>query len=121
MVIDRTARRGAGNSGCLGVIALVAIAVFVGKPWFEVWFRGYQYEDVLRQGLQFANAEPDTAILRKVRAKVDSIGGIPEEAYDIRLERRNGQVVISGGYDDVMRFPVKPQRVRKDFVIERTQ
>lgn len=121
MVNDRSARRGAGSSGCLGLLVVAALVFFVGKPFLEVWFRGYQYEDVLRQGLQFAGAEPDTTIVRKVRAKVDSIGGMPEEAYDIRVERRNGMIVISGGYDDVMKFPGKPKPVRKEFVIERPQ
>jgi hypothetical protein len=105
--------------GCLGFLVLAGIAGYVGWPAARVYIRAYEYEDVLRQGLQFATIEADTTILRKVRAAADSIEGLPGEAFDVRIDRRNNRISISGGYDDVIRFPLRPKPVRKEFTIER--
>ena len=115
-------RRGAGSIGCLGSLVIVALVVWIGLPAARVYFRAYQYEDVLRGELQFATVDPDSAMLRKMRAAADSIDGLPSEAFDIRIERRNGMIAVEGGYDDVIVFPFGQTRpVRHDFRIERGQ
>lgn len=112
-------RRGAGSIGCMGMLVILALVAWIGLPAARVYFRAYEYEDVLRQGLQFAAVEADSTILRKVRAAADSIPGLPEEARDIRLERRASGITIEGGYDDVIKFPFRPKVVRFDHRIER--
>lgn len=112
-------RRGAGSIGCFGMLVILALVAWVGLPAARVYFRAYEYEDVLRQGLQFATIEADSTIQRKVRAAIDSIEGLPAEAYDIALERRANGITLAGGYEDTIRFPFRPKVVRHDFVIER--
>jgi hypothetical protein len=112
-------RRGAGSIGCMGMLVIAGVAIWIGLPAARVYFRAYEYEDVLRQGLQFAAVEADSTILRKVRAAADSIEGLPAEARDIRVERRSNAITITGGYEDVIRFPFRPKTVRFDHTIER--
>lgn len=112
-------RRGAGSIGCLGMLVIAGAVIWIGLPAARVYFRAYEYEDALRQGLQFAAVEADSTILRKVRAAADSIPGLPDEARDIRIERRASAITIEGGYDDVIRFPFRPRVVRFDRRIER--
>ncbi|MCU0618338.1 MAG: hypothetical protein MUF40_00280 [Gemmatimonadaceae bacterium] len=113
-------RRGAGSIGCLGTLVLAAVVLWVGLPAARVYLRAWQYEDVLRGELQFATVESDSVMLRKMRAAVDSIDGLPDEAYNIRIERRNTAIRILGGYEDTIALPFgRGKAVRHDFRLER--
>ena len=115
-------RRAAGSMGCMSVLAITAIALWVGLPAAHVYMRAYQYEDILRGELQFATVDPDSAMLRKIRAAADSIDGLPAEAYDIVIDRRNRTITIEGGYEDTIHFPLgRKKAVRHDVRIERSQ
>lgn len=114
-------RRGAGSGGCLFGIALIAAAIVFGWPAARVYLRAYEYEDALRQTLLHAKADDDDGLRNRMRASADSIGGLPDEAYDVLVERSGGRILLSAVYTDTIRIPVKPMAVTHRFKVERAE
>ncbi len=114
-------RRGSGSGGCLVGVALIAAGVLFGWPAVKVYVRAYEYEDALRQTLMHAKASDDEAMRARMRASVDSIGDLPDAAYDIEIDRREGMIRLVAAYTDTIRFPVKPTPVTHRFSVERVE
>lgn len=114
-------RRGSGSGGCLMGIALVAAAIVFGWPAARVYIRAYEYEDAMRQTLLHAKADNDEGLQTRMRASADSIGELPDAAYDIRVDRRDGVIRLSATYTDTIKFPVAPRPVTHRFSVERME
>jgi hypothetical protein len=114
-------RRGSGSGGCLTMIALGAAAVVFGWPAAKVYLRSYAYEDALRQTLLHSKADNDEGLQTRMRFAADSIGGLPDDAYDVRVDRRDGMIRLTAQYTDTMKFPIAPRPVRHRFSVERSE
>jgi len=114
-------RRGSGSGGCLMGIAFVAAAIVFGWPAARVYIRAYEYEDAMRQTLLHAKADNDEGLQTRMRASADSIGELPDAAYDIRVDRRDGVIRLSATYTDTIKFPVAPRPVTHRFSVERME
>ncbi len=102
-------------------IALVAAAIVFGWPAAKVYLRAYEYEDALRQTLLYAKGNDDEGLQRRMQAASDSIGGLPDQAYEIHVERREGMIRLSASYTDTIKFPVAPRPVTHRFSVERAE
>ena len=114
-------RRGAGSGGCVVGVALMAAAVLFGWPAAKVYLRAYEYEDAMRQTLVHARTDDDEAMRSRMRASADSIGELPDAAYDIQVDRREGMVRLVAAYTDTIRFPLAPKPVTHRFSVERVE
>ncbi len=114
-------RRGSGSGGCLVWIALIAAAIVFGWPAAKVYLRAYEYEDALRQTLLHAKADTDEGLQSRMRASADSIGGLPDAAYDIAVDRREGMIRLIASYTDTIKFPISPRPVTHRFSVERQE
>jgi len=114
-------RRGSGSGGCLTFIALVAAAIVFGWPAAKVYVRAYEYEDAMRQVLLYSKGENDEGLQSRMRASADSIGDLPDDAYDIRVMRTDGMLRLSASYTDTIRFPISPRPVTHRFIVERPE
>ena len=114
-------RRGSGSGGCLLGIALVAAAIVFGWPAAKVYLRAYEYEDAMRQTLLHAKGDDDAGLKRRMQAAADSIGELPDDAYNVLVDRRGGMIRLSASYTDTIRFPVSPKPVTHRFSVERAE
>jgi hypothetical protein len=114
-------RRGSGSGGCLLGIALIAAAIVFGWPAAMVYIRAYEYEDAMRQTLLHARGDDDDGLRNRIRAAADSIGQLPDAAYDIDVERSDGVVRLRATYTDTIRFPIRPMAATHRFVVERPE
>jgi hypothetical protein len=46
---------------------------------------------------------------------------LPDAAYDIRVDRRDGMIRLSASYTDTIKFPVSPRPVTHRFSVERME
>lgn len=114
-------RRGSGAGGCLVWIAVAAAALVFGWPAAKVYIRAYEYEDALRQVLLYGKSDDDEGLRARMRASADSIGELPDDAYDVQVERREGLIRLRASYTDTIKFPVKPRPVTHTFSVERAE
>jgi hypothetical protein len=75
----------------------------------------------MRLTLLYAKGADDEAIRTRMRASADSIGGLPDEAYDIAVERYEGVIVLKAVYTDTIKIPIRPKAVTHRFEVERAQ
>jgi hypothetical protein len=116
-----TPRRGGGNGGCLFMVALIAAAVVFGWPTAKVYLRAYEYEDAMRQVLLHAKADTDEGLQTRMRAAADSIGGLPDDAYDVQVQRAGSAIRMSATYTDTIAIPIMPRAVTHRFAVERQE
>lgn len=114
-------RRGMSNLGCLMGILLLAAFIVVGLPVGKVYMRAYEYEDAMRQTLLHGKTDDDDGLRASMRASADSIGDLPEEAYDVDVTRENGMIGLRAAYTDTIRIPVMPRAVTHRFDVERPE
>jgi hypothetical protein len=114
-------RRGSGSGGCLLWVAIGAAAIVFGWPAAKVYIRAYEYEDAMRQTLLHAKASTDEGLQTRMRFAADSIGGLPDDAYQVNVDRREGMIRLSATYTDTMKFPVSPRPVTHRFSVERPE
>lgn len=114
-------RRGSGTGGCLMGLALVVAAFVLGLPAGRVYMRAYEYQDALRQTLTYAKGDDDEGLRARMRAAADSIGDLPDAAYLIDVDRRDGMIRLRATYTDTIKFPLLPKPVTHRFDIERPE
>jgi hypothetical protein len=100
-------RRGGAVGGCLTMIGSVAFIAWLGMPAIRSYARAFKYEDAIRGAIQYAPTDNDEGIRRRIGAAADSIGGLPDEAYDVNVDRNNGRIRISAQYTDTLTFAFK--------------
>lgn len=114
-------RRGTSSGGCLVWIALIAAAAVFGWPAAKVYLRAYEYEDALRQTLLYSKSQTDEGLQERMRFAADSIGGLPDDAYQVTVERRETSIRLTATYTDTIKFPVAPRPVTHRFDVERKE
>jgi hypothetical protein len=114
-------RRGSGAGGCLFLLALIAAAAVVGWPAAKVYIRAYEYEDAMRQTLLHSKGDDDEQLKARMRASADSIGELPDDAYDVEVERRASMIRLRASYTDTIKFPIMPKPVTHRFEVERAE
>ena len=92
---------GKGRLGCLFVILLVVLAVYVGKDFGAVYFRYYQLNDEVKSQASFAPGLTDQAIRDRLVSKADSLN-IPlgPKQWQIKRTRSPSEISISAEYTD---------------------
>lgn len=97
-------RAGASTLGCLfGILLVIAIGYFgvnIGRPFWN----HYQYEDRMRQEARFAAKRSDLTIQRRLAEYADSLG-LPENAGNVRVRRREGTIEIWAEYYELVELP----------------
>lgn len=97
-------RAGRSSLGCLFMLLLVVAAAYFGVNVGEAYWRSYQYQDAMKQTIRFADNLNDSTIVARLHAKADSLG-LPDDAYDLDLERGHGVVSVSAEYQERVELP----------------
>ena len=104
------ARRGASTLGCLIPLLILALGAYIAVDFGEAYFRFYQFKDAMGQEARFAATRTDDQITGHLSALADSLS-MPPGAELITITRSNTQVTISTDYDEVIKLPLKKERV----------
>ncbi len=96
-------RRGAGRSGCLTYLLLIAAALYIGLPVGEAYLRYAQYKDAMRQEVRFRANLPNAKIRSHLAIMADSLG-LPPEAGDVTVTRNGNEITVDAEYDEVIRL-----------------
>lgn len=103
-------RRGASRIGCLLPLLVLAIGAYVAIGFGEAYFRFYQFKDAMGQEARFASTRTDDQITGHLSALADSLE-LPPGAELITITRSGAMITISSDYDEVIRLPMKKERV----------
>jgi hypothetical protein len=103
-------RRGESRLGCLVVLLVLALGAYVAIDFGEAYFRFYQFKDAMGQEARFATTKTDDQITSRLAALADSLQ-LPPGAELITIERSPTVITISSDYDEVIKLPLKKERV----------
>jgi hypothetical protein len=103
-------RRGESRIGCLLPILLLALAAYFAVDFGEAWFRFWQFKDAMGQEARFSSDKTDAQITTRLSALADTLQ-LPPGAELITIERTPATITISSDYDEVIRLPLKKERV----------
>jgi hypothetical protein len=103
-------RGGFSRLGCLIPLLILAIALFVAVDFGEAYFRFYQFKDAMGQEARFATTKTDDQITERLAALADSLQ-LPPGAELISIQRSTSVITISSDYDEVIKLPLKKERV----------
>ena len=99
------ARPGRSALGCLfSLLIIVAVGYFAVNAGESYW-RFYQFQDDMRQEVNFAKERTNEQIITRLRASVDSLG-LPEEAKRISIHRSENGISVESSYDDRVEMPM---------------
>jgi hypothetical protein len=98
-------RAGASTLGCLVTLLIVAAVGYFAVNIGEVYWRYIQYRDAMVQTSNFARQLSDEEILRRLRAKADSLD-LPAQAKRIQLRRSASRISLSVQYYETVEFPL---------------
>ncbi len=91
------ARAGNVRLGCLFVMLVVGVLVYVGTSVGQMYMRYYQYEDAFKQEVRFAAHHSDTEIKRHLQSLADTLQ-LPDDAQTIYLKRKPHHILIWNEY-----------------------
>ncbi len=103
-------RRGASRLGCLIMLLILAVGAYIAVDFGEAYFRFYQFKDATGQEARFATTRTDEQITSHLSALADSLQ-LPPGAELITISRGPTVVTISSDYDEVIKLPLKKERV----------
>lgn len=103
-------RRGESRLGCLVVLLVLAVGAYFAVDFGEAYFRFYQFKDAMGQEARFATTKTDEQITTRLSALADSLQ-LPPGAELITIQRGPTVITISSGYDEVIKLPLKKERV----------
>jgi hypothetical protein len=103
-------RRGESRIGCLLPILLLALGAYFAVDFGEAWFRFWQFKDAMGQEARFSSDKTDAQITARLSALADTLQ-LPPGAELITIERTPATITISSDYDEVIRLPLKKERV----------
>jgi hypothetical protein len=103
-------RRGASRIGCLLPLLLLAVAAYFAIDVGNAYFRFYQFKDAMGQEARFAFTRTDDQITGHLSALADSLE-LPPGAELITISRSGNLITISSDYDEVIKLPMKKERV----------
>ena len=82
-------------------ILLVVFVIYGGLNAGEVWFKYFRFKDAMAQEARFASRTTDESILRRLRAKADSLE-LPADARRVTIRRFPDGVHMWAEYDDLI-------------------
>jgi hypothetical protein len=103
-------RRGESRIGCLLPILILAVAAYFAVDFGEAYFRFYQFKDAMGQEARFSSDKTDAQITTRLSALADTLQ-LPPGAELITIERTPAMITISSDYDEIIRLPMKKERV----------
>lgn len=103
-------RRGASRLGCLVGVLVLAVAAYFAIDFGEAYFRFYQFKDAMGQEARFATTKTDDQITSRLSALADTLQ-LPAGAELVTIQRTPTLVTISSDYDEIIRLPLKKERV----------
>ena len=103
-------RRGESRIGCLLPVLLLALAAYFAVDFGEAYFHFYQFKDAMGQEARFSGDKTDAQITTRLSALADTLQ-LPPGAELITIERTQSTITISSDYDEVIRLPLKKERV----------
>jgi hypothetical protein len=103
-------RRGESRIGCLLPLLILAVAAYFAVGFGEAYFRFYQFKDAMGQEARFSTDRTDDQITKRLSALADTLQ-LPPGAELISIERTPSTVTISSDYDEVVKLPMKKERV----------
>ena len=103
-------RRGESRLGCLVVLLALAVGAYFAVDFGEAYFRFYQFKDAMGQEARFATTKTDEQITTRLSALADSLQ-LPPGAELITIQRGPTVITISSDYDEVIKLPLKKERV----------
>ena len=103
-------RRGESRIGCLLPVLILAVAAYFAVDFGEAYFRFYQFKDAMGQEARFSTDKTDAQITTRLSALADSLQ-LPPGAELITIERTPATITISSDYDEVIKLPLKKERV----------
>ena len=107
MVAPPRSEAGKGKLGCLIVIALLVLGVYVGKDVGAVYLRAYRIQDEVKTQASFAPALSDKVILDRLVATADSLGlSLGPQQWLIKRTYGPKEITIRAAYDDSVVFSV---------------
>ena len=102
-------RRGVTRIGCLVPLLLLAIVMYVARPFAEAYFKYYQFADAMKQEARFSSARTDDAITARLRSLADSLD-LPRDAGDIRINHTLAGVTIWSEYEITFPLPFNHEK-----------
>ncbi len=103
-------RRGESRIGCLLSLLILAVAAYFALDFGEAYFRFYEFKDAMGQEARFSTDRTDDQITKRLSALADSLQ-MPPGAELITIERTPTIVTISSDYDEVIKLPMKKEKV----------
>ena len=103
-------RRGASRLGCLIVLLALALGAYIAVDFGEAYFRFYQFKDAMGQEARFATTRTDEQINGHLSALADTLQ-LPAGAELITISRGPTLITISSDYDEIIKLPLKKERV----------
>ena len=103
-------RRGTSRIGCLLPLLILALGSYLAIDFGEAYFRFYQFKDAMGQEARFASTRTDDQITGHLSAVADSLQ-LPPGAELITITRSGNAISISSDYDEVIKLPMKKERV----------
>ena len=104
------ARRAASTLGCLIPLLILAVVIYFAIDFGTAYFRYYQFKDAMGQEARFSSDKTDAQITTRLSALADSLQ-LPPGAELITIDRTNTTITISSDYDEVIKLPLKKERV----------
>ena len=93
--------RGKGKLGCLFMVLVVALLIYIGKDFGALYFRYYQLADEVKAQASFAPGLSDQAIRDRLVLKSDSLDiPIGPREWQIQRTREPNEISISATYRD---------------------
>ncbi len=103
-------RRGESRIGCLLPLLILAVAAYFAVDFGEAYFRFYEFKDAMGQEARFSTDKTDAQITTRLSALADSLQ-LPPGAELITIQRTTATITISSDYDEVIKLPLKKERV----------
>jgi hypothetical protein len=103
-------RRGSSRLGCLVTLLILVTGIYIALDFGQAYFRFYQFKDAVGQEARFASTKTDEQIMSHLSSLADSLE-LPPGAELISVHRTSGAITISSDYDEVIKLPLKKERV----------
>jgi hypothetical protein len=117
MVAYARNRSGKTHFGCLFLILLAAVGIYVGVQVAEVYFRYYRLPDYVKEQVAFASLVTDDVILGRLVAYSDSLGvPLGQRDWVVRRTWSPKEITISARDQDSVRINILG--LRKAFAVE---
>jgi hypothetical protein len=103
-VVNRASGR--ASLGCLLLVLLATVALYLGFNMGEVYWRYYQYRDAMEQEVRFASMRSDAAITGRLISVAESLG-LPDAARPPKVQRdpSSRRILISAAYSERVELP----------------